>query len=138
VNKTDLGRVSCKLTRPILIAFKVKSQIILHQSPTALLRVATTKSKFSKAAPPIAPLIAPESAPSSKPSRNEPQLAIISKISFLKIQTQIYNKFWTYKLIRTRTLRIQVNCLFNKFKRLHHIFGARNTNDKSKITILIT
>lgn len=48
MNKTDLGRVSCKLTRPILIAFKVKSQIILHQSPTALLRVATTKSQFSK------------------------------------------------------------------------------------------
>ena len=92
----------------------------------------------AKAAPPIAPLIAPESAPSSKPSRNEPPLAIISKITFLKIQTQIYNKFWTYKLIRTRTLRIQVNCLFNKFKRLHHILGARNTNDKSKITILIT
>ena len=78
MNKTDLGRVSCKLTRPILIAFKVKSQIILHQSPTALLRGATTKSKFSKAAPPIAPLIAPESAPSSKPSRNEPPFATLS------------------------------------------------------------
>ena len=32
----------------------------------------------------------------------------------------------------TRTL------LNNKIKRLHHILGARNTNDKSKITILIT
>ena len=43
----------------------------------------------AKAAPPIAPLIAPESAPSSKPSRNESPLAILSKISFLKIQMQI-------------------------------------------------